>query len=281
LSTLLKSDGHTVIPLVRREPDQGERFWDPDEDTLESTVFEDIDAFVHLGGRNIASTRWSSEEKERIRESRVESTKLISRALKESRPHPRTFVCASATGYYGDRGDEWLTEDSSPGEGFLSDLCVEWERATAPAAEAGIRVVNTRFGVVLSEQGGALAKALPPFKAGLGGVFGDGEQFWSWISLDDTARVIHHILTTDSLSGPLNVVSPNPVRNRVFTKTLGEVLSRPTIIPVPAFAARLMLGEMADALLLASARVNAGKLSNSGFTFNHPDLESALNHILQ
>ncbi len=281
LSALLEREGHSVIPLVRHEPDEGERFWDPDNPTIKPDVFENIDVLVHLAGRSIASARWTETEKQLIRDSRVEGTRLISEALRESRAPVRVLVCASAVGYYGDRGDEWLSEESPPGEGFLSEVCVEWERATGPAAEAGIRVVNTRFGVVLSERGGALAKALPPFKAGLGGVFGDGEQFWSWISLEDATRAIRHALLTDSLSGALNVASPHPVRNRDFTKALGDILHRPTIIPVPAFAARLMLGEMADALLLASARVKTDRLSESGFTFSHPDIESALRHALQ
>jgi uncharacterized protein (TIGR01777 family) len=280
LRPLLEREGHRVIPLVRRRPASGERFWDPESGTIDPGVFDDVDAVVHLAGRNIAS-RWTEREKELIRSSRVEGTRLVSDAITASRQAPRVFVSASGVNYYGDRGDEWLEEESPPGDEFLSEVCVEWERATEPAAEAGSRVVNTRFGVVLSDRGGALAKALPPFRAGLGGVLGDGRQYWSWISLEDVTRTILHALLTESLSGPLNVASPQPVRNREFTKILGDVLSRPTILPVPAFAAHLVLGEMADELLLSSARMKVDKLLDSGFTFIHPELESALRHALQ
>jgi uncharacterized protein (TIGR01777 family) len=193
---------------------------------------------------------------------------------------PKVLVSASAVGFYGSRGDEILNEDSPSGDGFLAQVAREWEAATEPAAAAGIRVVHVRFGVVLSPMGGALAKMLTPFKIGGGGIVGSGRQYWSWIALDDAARAIHHALMTDSLSGPVNVVGPHPVTNAEFTKTLGRVLSRPTIVRMPAFAARLVLGEMADELLLSSTRVEPRRLLDSGYEFRHASLEDALRHML-
>jgi hypothetical protein len=235
---------------------------------------------VHLAGENIASGRWNAARKARIRDSRVEGTALLARTLAELENPPSVLVCASAIGYYGDRGDEVLTEDSIPADDFLGTVCREWEAASAPAAEAGIRVVSLRFGVILARSGGALAKMLTPFKMGAGGKVGSGQQFMSWISLDDAVRTIDHAIATSDLSGPVNAVSPNPVTNAEFTRALGGELRRPTVLPMPAFAARLAFGEMADALLLASARVQPKRLVESGFEFRHPEIAPALRAVL-
>jgi len=246
-----------------------------------SAGHDELDAVVHLAGENIAGARWTQRQKTLIRDSRVKGTRVLSDLMGRRSPPPKVLVCASAIGYYGDRGDEILREDSASGSGFLPDVCREWEAACQPAAAKSIRVVNLRIGIVLSQAGGALAKMLTPFKLGAGGVIGSGRQYMSWIALDDVASAIHHALTHDSLRGPVNAVAPNPVTNRDFTRTLGRVLSRPTLFPMPAFVARLALGEMADALLLASARVVPARLLESGFVFRYPDLVGALRHLLR
>jgi hypothetical protein len=239
-----------------------------------------MDAVVHLAGENIAGGRWTAAQKARIRDSRVTGTRLLSESLpKLSRP-PRVLVSASATGYYGNRGSEVLREESPPGTGFLSDVCREWEAATDPASRGGIRVVHIRTGLVLSSRGGALEKMLMPFKLGVGGKIGSGNQYWSWISIDDLCAAILHTIQAAGLHGPVNAVSPTPVTNLEFTKTLGQVLSRPTVFPMPALAARIAFGEMADELLLASARVEPAKLLASHFTFRHRELESALRYLM-
>ena len=235
---------------------------------------------MHLAGENIAVRRWTPAQKARIRDSRVQGTRLLAQSLARLQQPPTVMVCASAIGFYGDRGEELLTEGSAPGSGFLTDTCRAWEAAAQPASEKDIRVVNLRLGVVLSPGGGALAKMLLPFRLGVGGKIGSGRQYMSWIEIDDVVGVIHYALTTDELRGPVNAVAPNPVTNREFTKTLGRVLSRPTIFPMPAFAARLAFGEMADELLLASTRVKPARLQNSGYYFRHPRLEDALRHLL-
>ncbi|MGI9458002.1 MAG: TIGR01777 family oxidoreductase, partial [Aeoliella sp.] len=212
---------------------------------------------------------------------RVEGTALISEAIAALDPKPKVLACASAIGFYGDRGDTVLDESAASGDSFLPEVCLQWERACKPARDAGIRVASMRLGVVLSTEGGALAQMLTPFKLGAGGVLGSGKQYFSWISLHDAARAIEHVLESDQLSGPVNLVAPTPVTNREFTKTLGKVLSRPTIAPMPAFAARLLFGEMADALLLASTRVIPTALAESGFHFQHPELETALHQLLR
>ncbi len=260
----LRADGQEVLPLPR---------------PTEKIELPGLDAVVHLAGENIAG-RWTVKKKVRIRDSRVTGTRLLSEALAQSERAPRCFVCASAIGYYGDRGTEPLTDDSPPGRGFLAGVCREWERATAPASAAGIRVVNLRFGVVLSADGGALAKLLLPFRLGLGGVMGNGRQFWSWVSIDDAVGAIRQAIQCDGLRGPVNVVAPTPVTNREFTRTLGRVLGRPTILPMPALAARAAFGEMAEAALLASAYVQPIRLEGSGYRFQHRDLEEALRSIL-
>ena len=242
-------------------------------------VLEGVDAIVHLGGESIVG-RWTADKKRRIYESRVHGTQILCEALRQVVKPPKTFVCASAIGYYGNRGERLLLEKSRAGEDFLARVCVDWEAAAAPAAERGIRVVSLRLGVVLSSTGGALGQMLPPFRLGLGGVLGGGAQFMSWIALDDVVGAISHVLTTESLYGAVNLVAPGPVSNRDFTKTLGRVLRRPTRFAVPAFGARLLFGEMADALLLASTRVEPGKLNASDYTFRYPELEGALRHVL-
>ena len=235
---------------------------------------------VHLAGENIAAGRWTPELKRRIHHSRANGTRVLSDALAKCAQPPKVLVSASAIGYYGDRSDEVLTEESRLGTGFLAAVCRDWEAAVEPAKRKGIRTVLLRIGVVLSTEGGALKRMLLPFKLGLGGVIGDGKQYMSCIALDDAIGAIHHAIVTDSLSGPVNVVSPQAVTNREYTKALGKVLGRPTLFPLPAFAARLAFGEMADELLLSSARVEARKLLASGYTFRSPTLESILRHGL-
>lgn len=279
----LTSKGHEVIRLVRSTPKSGAAGvrWNPEQKYIDIAGLEGLDAVVHLAGENIAEGRWTEERKRRIRDSRVNGTRLLSEALAGLTAPPKTVLSASAIGYYGDRGEEILREDSASGSDFLANVCREWEAATQPAAQKGMRVVNLRFGIVLSKDGGALAKMLPPFQLGAGGKFGSGKQYMSWVALDDVVGVVDYALNNESLSGPVNVVSPNPVTNLEFTKTLGQVLSRPTLFPVPAFAARLVFGEMADALLLGSARVEPARLRESGYIFQYPELKSALRHLIK
>jgi len=235
---------------------------------------------VHLAGDNIASGRWTDAKKASIRDSRVQGTTVLCEALAQLVKPPKVLLCASAIGYYGDRGETIFREESPPGTGFLAEVCQAWEAATAPAVQRGIRVVRLRFGIVLSPTGGPLAKMLTPFRLGLGGVVGAGKQYMSWIALDDVLGVIQHALSTETLQGPVNVVAPQPVTNQEFTTTLGKVLRRPTRLSMPAFAARLIFGEMADALLLASTRVLPARLVASEYTFHYPALEEALQHLL-
>jgi uncharacterized protein (TIGR01777 family) len=254
--------------------------WDPDAGRLDPATIEGFDAVVHLAGENVASRRWTAEQKKRIFESRVKSTQLLAGTLAQLSHPPRSLICASAIGYYGDRGDELLTEDSSSGSDFPSSMCRKWEEAAELAAKSGHRVLKLRIGVVLSAAGGALAVMLPPFRAGLGGALGSGRQYMSWIAIDDVTGVIQHVLSNESLSGPLNTVAPQPVTNREFTKTLGRVLGQPAFLTVPSFVLRLAVGEMAEALLLASQRVLPARLQSFGYTFRYPQLEGALRHLL-
>lgn len=280
LVAFLTSVGHEVIKLVRRtEEDENGLSWDPYSETVDKSKLEGFDAVVNLSGETIAD-KWTDEKKKKIHDSRVNLTKFLSITLTELENPPKTLICASAIGYYGDRSDELLTEDSSFGAGYLPEVVREWEAATVPASVNGIRVANMRFGLVLSPQGGALAKMLPPFKMGVGGIVGSGKQYWSWIALEDVVGAIHHALTTESLKGAVNVVAPIPVTNREFTKCLGKVLGRPTVFPMPAVAVRLAFGEMGDALLLASARVEPTKLKNTGYEFRFTALEDALRNML-
>lgn len=284
LVPFLTTGGHRVIRLLRSQPQTpipGESWsWDPERGTMLSVGPDELDAVVHLAGENIAGARWTQHQKALIRNSRVKGTRVLCDLIGRRSPPPKVLVCASAIGYYGDRGDEILREESASGWGFLPDVCREWEAASQPAVDKGIRVVNLRIGIVLSPAGGALGKMLTPFKLGAGGVMGSGRQYMSWVALDDVVSAIHFALTHEALCGPVNAVTSNPVTNRDFTHTLGRVLSRPTLFPMPAFAARLALGEMADALLLASTRVEPARLLASGFAFRYPDLEGALRHLL-
>lgn len=277
----LAADGHEAVRLVRSASGRPgpETVWDPAAEVLDPAVLEGVDAVVHLAGESIAS-RWNEAKKRRIRESRIRGTRLLVRGALEAAVPPKVLAVASAIGYYGDRGDAWLDEDSAPGDTFLADVCQAWEDETRPAANQGIRVVNLRFGAVLGAQGGALATMLCPFKAGIGGIIGSGEQYMSWIALDDAVRAVAFALTHDVVHGPVNVVAPNPVTNRTFTKTLGRALGRPTVLPLPTFAARAVFGEMADNLLLASARVRPARLEGAGFVFEYPTLEGAIGHAL-
>jgi uncharacterized protein len=272
-----------VVQLVRgsARDNSGEISWDPERGVERAEKLEGIEAVIHLAGEPIAEGRWTEEKKRRIRESRVRGTKVLAEALAGLEHQPRAFLSASAVGYYGSRGPEILTEESTPGTDFLAKVCREWEEATAPAVNAGIRVAQMRFGVILSSEGGALKKMLTPFKLGAGGRLGSGEQYMSWIALDDVVGVIEHLLEKEALSGPVNVVAPNPVTNREFTKELGHALSRPTLLPTPEFALRLVFGEMADAALLASQRVEPARLKETGYRFKYTDLRGALRHILK
>ena len=289
LLPLLGDGQYEVSRLVRKQSDIGGGDmwsrrdlvpWDPVTGELDAAMLEGTEAVVHLAGENIAVGRWNNARKKKIRESRVDGTRLLCEKLAEIPTPPKVLICASAIGYYGHRGDESLTEESPVGEGFLPDVCREWEEATEAAAKAGIRVIRLRIGIVLSPRGGALKKMLVPFKMGAGGKVGDGRQYMSWISLDDLAAVIVHCIKDESISGAVNAVSPEPVTNKVFTKTLGKVLRRPTMFPLPAFAAKIIFGEMAEAMLLCSSRVVPKALADSGFEFAHPGLESALRHQL-
>jgi uncharacterized protein (TIGR01777 family) len=274
LVPLLTSSGDSVVPISR--PSR----WDPEKGTIDEASLAGSEAVVHLAGENIAARRWTAQQKARIRNSRIKGTKLIAETLARMQKPPRVMVSASAIGYYGDRGSEILREDSGPGTGFLSDVCRQWEAATDPATRKGIRVVHLRIGIVLSRNGGALPKMLFPFKLGIGGKIGSGQQYWSWISIDDLCSSILHCIQATGLHGAVNAVSPDPVTNLEFTKALGRVLHRPAIFPLPAFAARVVLGEMADGLLLASARVEPAKLLGSRFVFQHKDLEATLANLL-
>ena len=277
--------GHELTQLVRRKSGGGgagvrEVEWQPGRGEIDADALAGHDAAVHLAGENIAGGRWTDERKRRIRDSRVRGTRLLAETLARLSPRPRVLVSASAIGYYGDRGEEVLTEESAAGTGFLPEVCREWEEATEPARAAGIRTVLLRFGLILSAEGGALAKMLPPFKLGVGGNVGSGRQFYSWVALADVIDVIHFALAGEELSGAVNVVAPGAVTNAEFTKTLGRVLSRPTFFPAPAFGLRLAFGEMADALLLASTRVEPERLRAAGYAFKHPQLEGALRAAL-
>jgi uncharacterized protein (TIGR01777 family) len=241
---------------------------------------EGIGAVVHLAGESIAAGRWTPQRKDKIRRSRVEGTRRLCESLGQLTRRPKLLVSASAIGYYGNRGDEVLREDSPPGNDFLAQVCQEWEAATEPASQAGVRVVQLRFGMILSPGGGALKKMLLPFKLGAGGRIGSGAQFMSWIAVDDAVGAIDHAIRTESLQGPVNTVAPAPVTNANFTRTLARVLSRPALAPLPAFAARLAFGELADALLLSSQRVIPACLQASGYQFRYPELEAALRHLL-
>jgi uncharacterized protein len=281
LVPFLNKQGHDVYRLTRGKAHEAHDIvWDPARNQLPKARIEGAEVVVHLAGENIAGKRWNPAVKNELRRSRVEGTRLLCETLTQLDTLPKTLICASAIGFYGDRGSELLNETSAAGTGFLADVCRDWEAACEPARVKGIRVVNLRIGVILSQKGGALTKMLPPFKMGVGGVMGSGNQYWSWIAIDDLVGVIHHCITHDKMSGPVNATAPSPVTNYDFTKTLGSVIGRPTIFPMPGFAARIALGEMANELLLASAKVMPNRLSESGYQFLYPSLEPALRHLL-
>lgn len=282
LIPILKNQGHQIVRLVRHAAAPGEDLavWDPAAGKLETTALIGTDAVIHLAGESINALRWTQRRKERIRSSRVRGTQLLSEALALLAVPPRVLVSASGINFYGSSGDEVLTEKSPAGSGFMSAVCREWEAATEPARQKGIRVVNLRIGMVLSMKGGALRAMLPAFKAGVGGKLGSGQQFVSWISIHDLTMAVSHILATESLSGPVNAVSPSPVRNVEMTRALGSVLKRPTLLSLPAPAVRIIFGEMGDALLLTSLRAAPGRLLASGFGFQFADFKLALRHLL-
>lgn len=279
LVPFLTTGGHCVTALSRR-PGAGSAWWDPESGRIDLGSAAAIDTVVHLAGENIAGARWTPEVKQQILDSRVRGTRLLAEKLARLEKPPRVLVCASAIGFYGERGEALVDESDGAGDGFLADVCRAWEESTAAAAAAGVRVVHLRLGVVLSAAGGALARMLPPFRLGAGGRLGSGRQWMSWISLDDVLDAILHVSMDDVIAGPVNAVSPAPVTNAELTATLAAVLGRPALLPVPEFAARAAMGEMADALLLASTRVRPGRLLESGFTFRQPKLDAALRHTL-
>jgi uncharacterized protein (TIGR01777 family) len=275
LAAFLSCGGHEVLRFVRRAPGTGELRWDPARGELDAGALEGVDAVVHLSGEPIAG-RWTPERRHAIRESRVASTRLVAETLARAARGPRALICASAIGFYGNRGDEVLDESSAAGAGFLADVCREWEAAAAPARSAGIRVAHARLGVVLGAGGGVLARLRAPFAFGLGGKLGDGRQWLSWIGLDDAIGALHHLVWTESAAGPINLTAPEPVTNAEFTRALARVLRRPALLPVPAGLVRAALGEMGQALLLDGARVLPRALEASGFRFRTPTLEAAL-----
>jgi uncharacterized protein len=282
LGQRLVSDGHDVVAVVRRSvsPEESALRWDPEAGTIDAGGLDGVEAVVHLAGAGIGDSRWDDDRKRVLVESRTRSTELLATTLAGLDLPPTVLVSGSAVGYYGDRGDEVLTETSGPGDDFLAGLCVAWEAAATPAADAGIRVATIRTGVVLSDAGGALPKLLTLFKLGLGGRFGSGRQWWSWVTLDDQVEAIAWLLT-HPVSGPVNVTAPHPVTNRDFTKMLGHALGRPAILPVPSFGPGLVVGrELARALLFTSARVHPGALEAGGYPFRHPDLPDALSDVL-
>jgi uncharacterized protein (TIGR01777 family) len=274
----LRGAGHEVVGLPRTS--SSSRGWNPATGAIDAVSLDHADAIVHLAGANIGECRWTSSRKQLILESRVGPTTALSRFLASNATHRPTLIVASAVGFFGDRGDEWLDETSPAGDGFLAGVVEQWEASTKPAVEAGIRVVKLRFGIILTPNGGALKRMLLPFRFGLGGRIGHGRQYWSWVGLDDVIGAVQHVLRHSEINGPVNVVSPNPVTNSEFTRTLARVMSRPSVFPLPAFAARLVLGEMADELLLYSARVKPAKLSTSGYQFRGTNLDETLRQLL-
>jgi len=282
LANVLRESGHTPLRITRTasEPKEGSIVWDATSGLRDPSQLESGDAVVHLAGENSAGGRWTAALKDRIRRSRVEGTRSLVKSIAAIAHRPKTFVCASAIGFYGERGDTLLDEDAVAGEGFLADVCREWEHEADAASGLGLRVVKVRIGVVLSRKGGALAKMLLPFKLGAGGIIGSGKQYWSWIGLHDLVRAIAFCVEHDSIHGPVNAVSPNSMTNYDFTKGVGRALHRPTLFPLPAFVAKLVLGEMASELLLSSARVTPKKLQAQGFEFRYPELVGCLEHEL-
>ncbi len=272
LSSFLDSKGHTVIPFRLRSDINT-------NDLIQVLDEQAMDAVVHLAGESVAQ-RWTKEKMAQIEQSRITGTQIVCEALAKTKNRPSTFICASAIGYYGNRGNESLDESAAKGAGFLADICQAWEKKADAAQSLGMRVVNLRTGVVLTKNGGALGKMLLPFQLGAGGIIGDGQQYMSWIDIDDEVEAIYFALTNNTVSGPVNLVSPNPVTNKVFTDTLGKVLCRPTLIPIPSFGLRILFGQMADELLIGGQKVMPGKLLAAGYKFQYADLEQSLQHVL-
>jgi uncharacterized protein (TIGR01777 family) len=294
LVPLLAERGHEVTRLIREGGGAGGGAtgdrgggstipWDPDRGILDPVRFRGFDAVVHLGGVSIASGRWTPARKQAIFESRVRSTLLLAERIAAAPPaeRPRAFVVSSAVGYYGDRGEESLPETSGPGEGFLADVCRAWEEAAGPASRAGVRVAHVRTAMVLGRKGGALPAMLLPFRLGLGGPIGNGRQWWPWISLDDVTSVYVRLIEDETMSGAVNATAPEAVASAAFARALGRALHRPAVLPAPAFALRLLLGEMADGLLLASAKAVPARLVRAGFSYRHPELAGALRAALE
>lgn len=281
LIPVLKKDDHQIVRLVRSKDQANENtvYWSPLSGEIEVDRLRHIDAVIHLAGEPIMG-RWTDKKKERIRQSRADATHFLCKQLVQLTPPPRTLIAASAIGYYGNRPDAWVDEDAPSGTGFLPEVCSAWEEATESARKGGIRVVNLRIGIVLSPDGGALAQMLTPFRLGMGGKIGDGKQYMSWLMLEELIGMIQFALRTESLSGPVNAVAPNPVTNLEMTRILGSLVHRPTIFAVPSLAVRILFGEMGIDLLLAGARVKPVRLSEAGYEFKHPDLEQALGQVL-
>lgn len=278
----LEEHGHEVRRLVRRAPSgRGEVRWDPAAVTIDEAGLAGVDAAVHLAGEGIAEKRWTEEQKRKILDSRVQGTSLLAGTLAGLDPKPKVLLSGSAVGWYGDGGDEVLTEATPKGQGFLPDLVAQWEASAQPAVDAGIRTVFLRTGIVLSPDGGSLGKQLPLFKLGLGGPVGDDKAWWPWIAIDDWVAAALHLLAADDVAGPVNLTAPNPARNKEIAKAVGKALHRPAFLPVPKLGPRLLLGkELADALLGNSQRVVPERLLASGYEFRHPDVEGALRSML-
>lgn len=281
LVSFLRQQGHKVVRLVRNKKDLSDDvvYWNPETGACSLAQLEGFDAVINLAGESITG-RWTAKKKQLIRDSRVNGTRLLCHCLGQLQKPPKTLVNASAMGYYGSQGDKELTENSPSGQGFLAEVCRDWEGAAVIAQSYGIRVVRLRFGMVLSREGGALKEMLPVFKNCLGGIIGSGKQYTSWIVLEDACRVIQHVLQDSSIRGPVNAATPHPVTNEEFTKTLGRVLHRPTVLRVPETMARIIFGEMAEGILLSSARMVPQRLQETHFVFQYPHLEDALKHLL-
>lgn len=280
LVNYLSREDHKVFRLARSKNVSAALTWNPDEGHINKSAFDDIDIVIHLAGRNVAKGRWNNKRKLQIMTSRVSGTKLLADTLASLESKPKLLITASGVGFYGNRGEEILEENKRKGDGFIAEVCHEWEQAAASASQAGIRVVNLRLGMTLSKKGGALGIMLPIFSLGLGGNIGNGKQYVSWITIEDVCSAVKHIINTESVKGPVNIVTPNPVTNSEFTKALARKLKRPAFIPFPAFLAKLVLGSLAEELLLASTRVAPNKLLSSGFEFRFPVLEAALDNTL-
>lgn len=279
LSSFFKDGKHEVVSLIRNKNKEG-IFWDPEKQVLSKDEIEGFDVVINLAGENIGNGRWSQEKKKRIYESRVKSTQLLADTITKLTKPPKVYVNASAIGYYGTDASGTVNEDSPSGKGFLAKVCKDWENAALPISQAGIRTIFTRFGAVLGANGGALSKMLIPFKLGLGGKIGTGKQWMGWIAIDDLILAMHHCMMNASISGPANFTSPQLINNEEFTKALGQVLHRPTIFPLPAAIAKLILGEMAEEVLLSSIKAEPTILINSHYSFRYPDIKQALQHML-